>query len=98
VPLENQEGSKQKMEFILILTTLIAFILAVVFLPERITPHCPICDGRLESAGTPQELHHWGHWSLVSRKFVCAECLYQRDRIEFTRIPQASQHETHSLH
>jgi hypothetical protein len=86
------------MEFVLIFIALIVFILAVVFLLERITPRCPICDGRLESAGTPQELHRWDGWSLVSRKFVCAECLYQRDRVELTRTPQASQHETRSVH
>lgn len=86
------------MEFILIFTTLIVFILALVFLPQRFLPRCPICDGRMESVGAPQELKRWGGWSLISRQLVCTECLYQRHRVELTRLPQAGQNETHSVH
>jgi len=85
-------------EFFFIFTLLIVFILAILILPERLTPRCPICNGRLESVGTPEIINRrWG-WNLVSRQFVCTECLYQRNRVEITRAPQSGQNETNSVH
>lgn len=81
---------------------LVAMVAGLVIFSSKLclvvlAPRCPFCGGRLDARDESAVWVLPGGFRLVRRRFNCAECLYEHQRLWLTRSKEES-HETDSLY